>query len=434
VQVSDVVPDLTPYTDYQFRICGTDPQGWQTTVPDCADSDGNLTNDPPVWDSFRTKKLGGFMEGWFNAGAPTVDLLDAAGKSGAQIARFNVTWCSLEPTQNNFAPGAWNTTITRMKDIMANGMRPLPILVNAPTWARPPRNKPASGLPCDRVSDNDNAYAPSDTYVTEWKEFVSAFIACMKNIVCPASVTKPGRDLERGDSGFVPIQGYEIWNEPNLNSYWGAANDELIEDDADKFARMLRDSFDAANARGSTRPVVLGGLAFPDGLSSPTSDGQWGFGDRNVAPVRYLNRVYNILGNIPKFDAIAIHPYGKYFHTRADHAQERFIDIRNVVLVDHNDDQSDIWVTEVGDDGCDQSVWNVKVCRPNDFDLQSQRLVNMWTGPNSLPAPVIIYYRLMDSDFDDGRPMGVLENGDFVNPRPAYCALATQWGKSPAIC
>jgi hypothetical protein len=43
-------------------------------------------------------------------------------------------------------------------------------------------------------------------------------------------------------------------------------------------------------------------------------------------------------------------------------------------------------------------------CRPNDFDLQSQRLFNMWTGTNQLPAPVIIYYRLMDSDFDDGRP------------------------------
>jgi hypothetical protein len=56
VQVSDVVTGLQRDTDYQFRICATDPPGWGNRVPDCADSDGNLTNDPPNWDSFTTNR------------------------------------------------------------------------------------------------------------------------------------------------------------------------------------------------------------------------------------------------------------------------------------------------------------------------------------------------------------------------------------------
>jgi hypothetical protein len=62
----------------------------------------------------------------------------------------------------------------------------------------------------------------------------------------------------------------------------------------------------------------------------------------------------------------------------------------------------------------------------------------MWTGPNALPVPVIIYYRLMDSDKFDGvhKNMGVLPIKEYSNPRPAYCRLATQWGASPypSIC
>jgi hypothetical protein len=59
----------------------------------------------------------------------------------------------------------------------------------------------------------------------------------------------------------------------------------------------------------------------------------------------------------------------------------------------------------------------------------------MWRGGGvenpEIPAPVVIYYRLMDDPYDGGRNMGVLPDGEFSNPKTAYCQLAAQWGRSP---
>jgi hypothetical protein len=403
-----------------------------------------LTVPAPV----ASAKLGGFMEGWFNRGGPngdlpgrTDDLLAAAKNSGAQIARFNVQWCALEPSEGSFPAGPWNTVIAQMEQIMANNMRPLPIVISAPVWARPLSDRP-SGSPtaCQKKDERDNAYPPDDAHLPDWNQFIGRFIRCMRGIGdaglgCPAGVTPPlPRPTPDTPGGFEartrPIQGYEIWNEPNLGSYWGTQGETVSTGDADRFAKMVK----AAFVLKHDRPVVLGGLSFPhdDGWDS-----------RRVGAIRYINRVYNFFSDAPQFDSIGIHPYGNYLHTNAVDARDRFFDFRATVRNDppdgHGDNVTQIWVTEVGDDGCPQSDWDVRICSGAfDPQLQSQRLVNMWTpgGPNEIPVPVIIYYRLMDSpDFDgQGKHMGVLPFDQFSNPRPAYCDLAAQWGASPSIC
>jgi hypothetical protein len=301
----------------------------------------------------------------------------------------------------------------------------------------------------DQDTQRDNAYPPDDAYLPDWNQFVGRFIRCMRGIGnagqgCPTGVTPP-LPQPQGDAagGFEararPIQGYEIWNEPNLGSYWGTQGDTVSTSDAERFAKMVRGAF----AVKHDRPVVLGGLSFPhdDGWDS-----------RRVGATPYINRVYNFFNEVPQFDAIGIHPYGNHLHTTAEDARARYLNfsgtIRNNGPGGHGDNQSQIWVTEVGDDGCPQSRWDDRIC-VGDFDaqLQSQRLVNMWTGPNAIPAPVIIYYRLMDSpDFDGADPnpitqepepkrMGVLGFKHFDSPaRPGYCDLAAEWSASPAIC
>jgi hypothetical protein len=62
VEVSQVVNGLSPRTSHQFRICGTNPPGWGNAVEDCADRDGNLTNDPPSYDTFTTDPSFGVSE------------------------------------------------------------------------------------------------------------------------------------------------------------------------------------------------------------------------------------------------------------------------------------------------------------------------------------------------------------------------------------
>ena len=62
VEVSQVVNGLSPRTSHQFRLCGTNPTGWGHTAEECADSDGNLTNDPPSYDTFTTDPSFGVAE------------------------------------------------------------------------------------------------------------------------------------------------------------------------------------------------------------------------------------------------------------------------------------------------------------------------------------------------------------------------------------
>jgi hypothetical protein len=423
-------------------------------------------------------KLGGFHENWFGRENPddlglawpdgrdgTAQLLDAASASGAAIARVNVLWCQLEPTDDFFAPGAWNTTIANINRIVSAGMRPLPILINAPVWARADGDRPPPGTPgacaqqheqrddeTDAEHKPDAAYPPGDGFLEDWNEFVSRFIKCMRNIGnagggCPDDL--PGGNLE---VNTPPIQGYEIWNESNLGKYWGKAEvGTLGTDDADKFARMVRGAF----AVPHSRPVVLGGLSFPN-------TGNWGA--KNVAATCYLHRVYNlweVSSPEPQADAIGMHPYGSGLHTNAEKALERWRALRKVVRDNpavgcqngeseggHDDQTTQIWVTEVGDQGCPQQYWDdYTVCPPNltDFGLQGSRLRNMWIGDNALPVPVIVYYRLMDTcrtgperplcrDIDTGRRMGVFPWRNFHSPRPAYCLLAAQWGAYPSDC
>jgi hypothetical protein len=378
-------------------------------------------------------KIGGFHDGFFSrnriddlgAGPPsgTTRLIDVASASGATIARFNVLWCRHEPDFNgDHRAGVWTSTIADVNKIIDSGMRPLPILINAPVWARASIDRPAGGTGCDKKHEDDAAYPPegdSDS-LAAWDEFVGRFIRCMRGIGnagggCPMGVEPPVANLELNTP---PIQGYEIWNEPNLGKYWGKgqSGSSLWKGDADRFLRLLRGAF----AVPHSRPVVLGGLSFPN-------DGDWG--NRNVAATRYLERIYNVLeippAEPPKFDVIGVHPYDSGMHTSATFANNRVLDtyqVRNR----HNDDTS-VWVTEVGDD--------------------AHRLASMW---DEIQAPVIIFYRLMDScpetppdpqipgsgcnDIDTGRDMGVFPWRQFSNPRNAYCQLAARWGAFPSDC
>jgi hypothetical protein len=374
-------------------------------------------------------KIGGFHDGFFSrngvddlgTGPPsgTTQLIDAARASGATIARFNVLWCQLEPDfDGDYRADRWTATKNNVNRIIDSGMRPLPILINAPVWARASIDRPAGGTGCAKKNEEDAAYPPGDDSdsLSAWDEFVGRFIRCMRGIGdagggCPMGVNPPVANLELNTP---PIQGYEIWNEPNLGKYWGKgqSGSSLWKGDANRFLRLVRGAF----AVPHSRPIVLGGLSFPN-------DGDWG--NRNVAATRYLERIYDLLdfmGDPPQFNAIAVHPYGAGMHTSAAFANDQVLEtyqVRNR----HNDDTS-VWVTEVGDD--------------------AHRLVSMW---DEIQAPVIIFYRLMDScpetppdpeipgsgchDIDTGRDMGVLPWRQFSNPRPVYCALAARWGAYP---
>lgn len=93
------------------------------------------------------------------------------------------------------------------------------------------------------------------------------------------------------------IRAWEIWNEPNLSSFWPPAPDQTA------YAQLLRAAHAAIKAADPTALVLFGGLSpVPD---IPPEESQ---ARRLVPAVRFLADVY-AAGGAGTFDALSFHPY-----------------------------------------------------------------------------------------------------------------------------
>jgi hypothetical protein len=367
----------------------------------------------------------GYWEDWTRGGG---NLGETAADGNAEIARLGVEWCSLEPnppgSSNQWNTAAWNAIINRIKSLRDDGLNPLPVLKNAPSWIRPQSMRSADGSPCGDapnppLGDQQAAYSPAQTSasITDWKEFVTAFVDCMQGDggTCPVNQT------ENLDTTVPRLQGYEIWNEPNLNKYWAAPDGQLNRGDADYYTRMLQAAYNAVKDEGATRPVVLAGLAYPDMNA---------FGDdRRVPASDYLDQVYTYLfvdHDLPrKFDKIGIHPYGANLRTTPSNVSSA-ISLTNGVRSDHGDD-AQIWITEVGDDSAASGLTGQKTRLDGIWDL----LVGRCSMSVANRIPVMIVYRLVDSPVDGSRDMGVMSSNP-TTAKPAYNTLRTDWATLPS--
>jgi polysaccharide biosynthesis protein PslG len=88
----------------------------------------------------------------------------------------------------------------------------------------------------------------------------------------------------------LPVQTFEIWNEPNLDQFW-----PTVSGAADRYGDLLAATMPAIRAVDPTAEVVVGGLS-PTGL------------------VEFLNEIEaGHPGLIAQMDAVAFHPYGTTF-------------------------------------------------------------------------------------------------------------------------
>ena len=90
----------------------------------------------------------------------------------------------------------------------------------------------------------------------------------------------------------LPIQSWQIWNEPNLHKYFAP------HPSATTYARLLAISRNAIKSRDPQARIVLAGMP--------------GHGD--VKAWDFLNRLYTVPGIKNSFDAAALHPYAPGLH------------------------------------------------------------------------------------------------------------------------
>jgi hypothetical protein len=113
----------------------------------------------------------------------------------------------------------------------------------------------------------------------------------------------------------VPIREWQIWNEPNLTSYWSR------QPFARTFVRMLRAASAAVRAADGGATIVLAGL----------TNKSW----------KALRSIYRA-GGRGNFDAVALHPF-----TRKPADVLRLVRLARGVMARYGDGRLPVWVTEL---------------------------------------------------------------------------------------
>lgn len=184
-------------------------------------------------------------------------------RGGVGTVRFVIPWQRVERQAGSYD---WHFVDSQIAAIEAAGATPLPVLYGLPGWVGEPRTPPLGSAQAE----------------LGWQNLLSAAVARYG----------PGGELAAADPDYVPLRSWQIWNEPNLPSFWGGGTPS-----PSGYMRLLRISALAIRDRDPSAELIAAGL-------SPARNG--------VPPPKYLKRLYARyakLGLEPDFDQIALNPY-----------------------------------------------------------------------------------------------------------------------------
>jgi hypothetical protein len=186
-------------------------------------------------------------------------------RGGVGTVRFVLPWQGIETAPDSFR---WDRIDAKIDAIREAGAEPLPILYGYPRWLGDEILPPVGGLLAE----------------LGWQRFLGEV------------VDRYGSNGTRAaeDPDFEPISEWQIWNEPNIPSFWGDG-----QPDASEYVSLLRLSALAIRGADPQAELIAAGL-------SPAR--------RGVKPPKFLNQVYrryDRLGIKPDFDHISLNPYAE---------------------------------------------------------------------------------------------------------------------------
>jgi polysaccharide biosynthesis protein PslG len=247
---------------------------------------------------------------FFGVAQQQLDNRDANGMhaAGVRTARFELGWRFLEPKKGTFN---WTRSDQAVGTLASRGMRPLPFVWGSPKWVS---NQPA--IPPLASTSDEQA----------WQAFLARVVA---RYGPGGGYWTHGYRAEYGAGAKpLPIQAWQIWNEPNLTKFFnpGGTSQQSVQ----KYARLLKLSHDAIKGQNPAAQVVLAGNP-----GYPPSGG--------LKAWEFLDRLYGYGNAAANFDVAAIHPYASTLGTFKTEIQK----IRQV-LAKHHDAAKPLWLTEFG--------------------------------------------------------------------------------------
>ena len=229
--------------------------------------------------------------------------VQALQNSHVHSVRYLLPWESIQPTSKN--KFSWGTQDKFIGRLAVKGIRVLPAIWGNPSWVSGYTARP----PIDRTQDQ-----------TAWQAFLKAVVARYG----------PGGNYWTGrfrtaygpNATPLPMNAYQIWNEPNLKKYF-------VPYPAPKqYGKLLKLSYNAIHSKQPSAQIVLGGMP--------------GFGDVNAWD--FLSQMYNQVAGIKSyFDVAALHPYAPSLDKMKTEIQKF-----RASMTSHADGATPLWITEIG--------------------------------------------------------------------------------------
>ena len=228
--------------------------------------------------------------------------------AGARSVVINLYWPVIEA-----APGTYDfaSSDASIGDLAAKGIETTPVLYGTPRWAL---DEPLASDPnANHVPPTSSTNGPAG-----WAAFVQALVS---RYGPTGSYWKGDFQAQHPGAKPLPIEVWQVWNEPNLAAYyWPAPR-------VKSYARLLKISHDAITAVDPSARIAIGGLVC----------------QAQYTCQRYLRDLYRRPGVTADFDLVGLHPYGSSVPfvyngvRRARHEMKRA-----------HDGRTKIWVSEIG--------------------------------------------------------------------------------------
>jgi hypothetical protein len=227
--------------------------------------------------------------------------------AGISSIRVWFSWAQVEAKRGEFDWGPLDQTVAANAD---GGLTTLPFLFGTPAWAAAD-----DGQSC--VGDDCTSFAPRSEGT---RSAFGAFAA--------AAVRRygPGGNFWNQHPGLPdrPIETWQVWNEPNLSSFYAPAVDPI------GYASLLQTAATGIRSEDPDATVLLAGLT---GTKSNR---------KRISTGAFLTQLYSIPGIAASFDGIAVHPYNR--KVRGTLGQIRAA--RSIA--DAHGDDAGLWITELG--------------------------------------------------------------------------------------
>jgi hypothetical protein len=265
-------------------------------------------------------------------GAPNTQTeWDAVANAGVGTWRANLEWNKVEQNEpvvegaHDYNWGPFDMIVERaaMAGTLpdTNGIRVLPRLLNAPTWANQAKGGCTASNPvnCPPLENQDG------DAMQGWLDFAKAAVArygpCAnlntqdEGSPAPAGIcpTDSFWELHSEGSGdevpYKPLKWWQVWEEPNFMFRWCRTPQTRPDGEVDcdpsarQYKRFLQDTRDWLLQGNSGIKVLMGGL--PNLCTGPP---QCSSNVTNVSQIGYLKAVYK-KGIKSYISAVALHPY-----------------------------------------------------------------------------------------------------------------------------